>query len=69
MCDIMYLEREGTMTNKEKITKEIENIMQLSTDMYYKNKYDDSLDIEIYLTSIEKWVKSIRNRIKKESVK
>ena len=57
------------MTNKEKITKEIENIMQLSTDMYYKNKYDDSLDIEIYLTSIEKWVKSIRNRIKKESVK
>ena len=57
------------MTNEEKILKEIENVMQLSTDMYYKYKYndtDDNLDLEVYLSSIEEWVKSIRRRIKKE---
>lgn len=53
------------MNNKEKIVQAIENMMQLSTDMYYDFKYDDKLDLEVYLTSIEEWVKVIRKKLAK----
>ena len=56
------------MNNIEKILKEIDNIEQLSADMRYKVN-NDKLDLEIELSSIEEWIKSIRRKLKKENKK
>lgn len=56
------------ISNLDKILKEIDNIEQLSADMRYKVN-NNNLDLEIELTSIEEWVKSIKNRLKKEMKK
>lgn len=52
-------------TNIEKILEEIDNIERLSADMRYKIN-NDNLDLEVQLTSIVEWVKSIKKRINKE---
>ena len=50
----------------EKILKEIDNIERLSADLRFKVN-NDNLDLETQLISIEEWVKSIRNRLKRVS--
>ena len=66
----MYLTKESVVinmekTNIEKILEEIDNIERLSADMRYKIN-NDNLDLEVQLTSVIEWVKSIKRRINKE---
>lgn len=51
----------------DKLLKEIDNIEQLGADMRYKVN-NNNLDLEIELSSIEEWVKSIK-RILEKNVK
>ena len=51
--------------NIEKIQEEINNIEQLSANMRYKMN-NDNLDLQVEITSIREWLKSIERRLKKE---